>query len=578
MGSAGRARGFPEIARKLFQPRSAEDLDAWLERSGETIEGLTLKGWMAFKRTLLVCLAFGATTILLLGITGLIYAVPMAAGVPVLAGSYVASKGRRAVDAEERRILSEAPSVVGTMVMSMHARPSIEGALRAASTCEGGLANRLRFSAWKVLAKEGEGMEGAVLEVASGLSERNDSVRQALHLLLSTGHESGRQAVQRLLDRASRVVIDGAREATDSYVSSLATPTMVLFAVGVLVPVLLFTLVPLQALGSLGASPIDGQIGTLMPLGQLSLIVLVLIPAGTFAYAKSVLARNPMERPMRGLRLTRADLIAIALSACLLAAVTLAANANPYLILLVLGAPIAIELYLRTRAAHEDAKQRRRWGSDLVSGLYQVANRLSCGTSFEAALEQCASDRSPNGFSLFAARVLHRTRVSRMSVEEAIEADEMRGPFPLHWNAFITSARAADTDPVSAGKIAFNLAANLDDLRSASLKIDDSLRGTVDMMRASSAFFAPLVLGVTVGMFGLLQDTGALASGTDGLIIVTGLYVMELAAIISFFTCRLRGAGEWDEAFYDFGTRAPVALTVFISASAFSQSALTQLL
>ncbi len=509
---------------------------------------------------------------------GLIYAVPIGLGVPILAGSCSASRGRRAVEAEEGMILREAPSVIGTMVMSMHVHPSIEGAIRAASTGEGVLADRLRHSAWKVLAKEKDGMDGAVIEVASGLSERNDSVRQSLHLLLSIAHESGREGIQRLLDRASRVVIDGAREATDRYVSALATTTMVLFAVGVLVPVLLFTLVPLQALGSLDVSSGGGPAPVELPIAQLGLIVLLVLPAGTLVYARSVLAKDPMGGNLRAFRLTKGDVVAIGTSCALLAAVVLLAGANPYLVLLAAGVPIAVELYSRTRAAHSFAKERRRWESDLVSGLYQVANQLSCGTSFEAALVRCASDRASNGFSAFVGRVLKRTRVSRMGLEEAIRTDEIRDSFPLHWNAFLTSATAADSDPVSAGKVAFSLATNLDDMRSASLKIDDSLRGTVDMMRASSAFFAPLILGVTIGLFGLLQGIGTLASGTDGLVIVTGVYVVELAAIISYFTCRLRGSDRWDDVLYDFGTRAPVALIVFISASAFSRSALTQLL
>ncbi|HVO78173.1 MAG TPA: hypothetical protein VMS79_04825, partial [Methanomassiliicoccales archaeon] len=459
----------------------------------------------------------------------------------------------------------------------MQVRPSIEGAIRAASSCEGVLANRLRHSAWKVLAKEGEGMDDAVIEVASGLSENNDSVRQALHLLLSTAHESGKEGIQRLLDRASRVVIDGAREATDRYVSSLATPTMVLFAVGVLVPVLLFTMVPLQALGSLdvsGATPSPSQLPTI----QLGLIVLVLLPAGTLLYARSVLARNPAGSGLGRLYIARGDVLALALASVLLAFIILLAGASPYLVLLAVGIPLAVELFLRTRVAHEEARKRRRWESDLISGLYQVANRLSCGTSFEAALEQCASNRSPNGFSLFAARVLQRTRISRMSIEDAIETDEVQEISTLHWNAFLTTARAADSDPVSAGKVAFNLAANLDDLRNASVKIENSLRGTVDMMRASSTFFAPLILGVTIGLFGLLQGMGTLENGTDGLVVVTGIYVLELAAIVSYFTVRLRGSGGWDDVLYDFGTRAPIALAIFISTSAFSQSALTQLL
>ncbi|MDD1770294.1 MAG: hypothetical protein LUO79_04325 [Methanomassiliicoccales archaeon] len=567
----------PDFARKMFEPKRTDELDAWMERNGESPYDMVQRGWAAFKRTIVLCLAFDLAILALLGFEGLLYVVPVTLAGPILGGSYAASRGRRSMEAEEGTILKEAPSVVGTMVMSMHVRPSIEGALRAASAREGVLADRLRHSAWKVLAKESEGMDDAVIEVASGLSERNDSVRQALHLLLSTAHESGRESIQRLLDRASRVVIDGVREATDRYVSSLATPTMVLFAVGVLVPVLLFTMVPLQALGSLDLSS-GGSPPSMLPLTQLAVIVLVALPMGTLVYARAVLSRNPTGGRLRGFGLRRNDIAAIGVSGGLVILVMLVADANPYLILLAGGLPVPIQFAMRTMREHAAFTERRRWESDLVSGLYQTANRLSCGTSFERALEQCSSNRAGSGFSAFVGRVLHRIRISRTSTEEAIRIDEIRESFPLHWNAFLTTATAADSDPVSAGKVAFSLATNLDDLRSASLKIDDSLRGTVDMMRASSVFFAPLILGVTVGLFGLLQGIGTLTSGTDGLVVVTGIYVLELAAIISYFTGRLRGRERWEDILYDFGTRAPIALMVFISTSALSRSALTQLL
>ncbi|MGD1061235.1 MAG: hypothetical protein ABR879_07235 [Methanomassiliicoccales archaeon] len=549
-----------------------------MERNGESTELFAARGWTVFKRVAVACLIIDAVLTVTLGLTGLIYAVPIGAAIPILAGSYAASEGRRRMDAEEQMILREAPSVIGTMVMSMHIRPSVEMALKAASAREGALADRLRHSAWKVLAKESEGMDDAVFEVASDLSERNDSVRQALHLLLSTAHESGRESINRLLDRASHVVTDGVRESTDRYVSSLATPTMVLFAVGVLVPVLLFTMVPLQALGTFSSSTLGATPQSELPLTQLAVVVLIALPAGTLVYARAMLSRNPTGGRLRAFGLGRGELLALGISATAFLSVHLTAEANPYLVLLTIGLPLPVGLAIRTSKEHAAIKDKRRWESDLVSGLYQTANRLSCGTSFERALEQCSANRSGNGFSAFVARILHRTRVSRTGIDVAIRLDEIRESFPIHWNAFLTTATAADSDPVSAGRVAFSLATNLDDLREASLKIEDSLRGTVEMMRASSVFFAPLILGVTVGLFGLLQGMGTLGSGTDGLVIVTGLYVLELVAIISYFTGRLRGGDRWSDVLYDFGTRAPIALIIFISVSAFSRSALTQLL
>ena len=56
-----------------------------------------------------------------------------------------------------------------------------------------------------------------------------------------------------LLDKANSLVIEGVKDRVERYVASLSLPTMVFFAFGILLPVMMFSLVPLLTLGSVSS-------------------------------------------------------------------------------------------------------------------------------------------------------------------------------------------------------------------------------------------------------------------------------------------------------------------------------------
>ena len=92
-----------------------------------------------------------------------------------------------------------------------------------------------------------------MMEFASTLGEENENLRQSIHLFISATHESTREGMDRLLDKANALVIDGVKDRVERYVASLALPTMVFFAFGILLPVMMFSLVPLLTLGSVSS-------------------------------------------------------------------------------------------------------------------------------------------------------------------------------------------------------------------------------------------------------------------------------------------------------------------------------------
>ena len=571
----------PSVMAKVLRPKMTPELEAFMERRHLTIEDILSRAWGAFKLCLIISLPLDLFLILALHWQGLAYAIAASLGLPLLIASWIANLPKAECLAEETNILRESPSVVGMMIMSMHLRPSLEVAIAFASSQPGTLQGRLREAAWRALTKASEGMETSLLELTASLSDANDCVRQAFHLLLAAMHESGREGLQRLLDRANAVVLQGVRDSTELYVSSLSTPTMVLFAVGILVPVLLFSMMPLQAIG--GASSVQGSTGSAaIPVAEMAALLLVILPLFAFAYSRSILVKNPIGQRAERPEMVKVDLLAGGTWAAslLVLLILFPLEEHPYEMLFILGIPPALYLVWRSSASHRTTLKDRGAEIDLISALFQVGNRMAGGTSFEKALEQTASSRGDGFFESRARVLLHRTRVSRMAVDMALAEDDVfRSRFPLIWSGFLTVAESSSRDARAAGKVALSLASNLDDIRKCRTKTDETLRSTVEMMQATSTYFAPIILGVTASLFSLTENISVLGLQQTGVLTaLTGAYILELVLLITYFTTFLRGDGRWDEMFYRFGTRAPVALALFTLVSLFSRVTMTQLL
>lgn len=148
-------------------------------------------------------------------------------------------------------MVRESPAVIGAMTMSMQIQPSMEnGLLFAIQHNDGALSMRLKEILWKPLSRSCTSLTSSFLDFSASLSEENESLRQSLHLIMSSTCERTKEGVDRLLDKANMVILSGIRDSVDKYVASLSAPTMVLFALGVLLPVMLFSLVPLISVGA----------------------------------------------------------------------------------------------------------------------------------------------------------------------------------------------------------------------------------------------------------------------------------------------------------------------------------------
>ena len=520
----------------------------WMVRHRITEEMLRSKAYSAFILTGLAGTMVMVMGILFFGVVAFTYLL-----VPLLLTMFIVPSlvfGSPASDArkEELDMLRESPTVIGAMSMSMQLQPSLDRAVAFASQCgDGSLNLRFRTLLWQVLTRVRYDLPTSMMDFASTLGEENENLRQSIHLFISATHESTREGMDRLLDKANSLVIEGVKDRVERYVSSLALPTMVFFAFGILLPVMLFSLVPLLTLGSVSAIGTTSNAAPIISDAELALLLLVVFPTASFLYSRSTLSRNPLQavgrpEPVLG-RNAIGAIIAYAGSMMVLCYFLL--GPCPEAVLVIGICVPSAYFYLHFKVSHVQASKRPGVEKDFVNAMYQMGNRMISGTSFDVAFEEVAQSRASSSFGDFARRTLYRCLTTRQDLPTIIANDpELPSISPLVRNALVTIAECASSDPQAAGKVALNLAQYLSDLRSCQSKIHEKLQSVVDMMSSTSAIFAPIVLGITGSLFSLVSAVSPGSGSVQNMTLIGGVYVVELTFIVSFFTVFLLGAAH----------------------------------
>lgn len=189
---------------------------------------------------------------------------------------------------------AEAPEVVSYLAMSLTASPALDRAMAfAAEHAKGPLAQSLRSALWDVHLRARTRIEEAFLSVADAWGTRNADVKRALYGIAEAVRDGSRTTVTHAVDRARIQVFEGSRRRMREYAASLKAPTTALFALGVLLPLIVSSIVPLLSLGSFSPSAIEVVAeDTGNPLPWIVLLD-VGFPLGAFTFAHLV-SRRPL--------------------------------------------------------------------------------------------------------------------------------------------------------------------------------------------------------------------------------------------------------------------------------------------
>ena len=488
--------------------------------------------------------------------------------------------------------LGRAPEAVHYMAMSLRLNRSLPLAVRFASeNVEGNLGAALKKVQWDVLSRKHASLEESFLHFSDEWGNWNEDFMRSMYALRLSTHEKSTEGLTRDLEKAQDIVLSGTRRKIEEFSSSLSGPTTVFFALGVLLPLVIGAMLPMVFLSNLanlgnlgagtgpspGAAPGGGSVAATNATGTglTTIIGFVLamdvgFPFVALLYSLQILSKRPgtvtPPRPPEGS--VRRPPLSEAVGLALVAGLATGAVAVPAYLgwlgnagtltwtvfaLMGIGVGLSVGVYLRTRALAKVGNALQKLENEFPDTLFQLASRMGEGLRFERAVERTTAGMRGTESAKFFDRLLYVLRVSGGTPEQALFGSA-RGPgllarYPSRQMRVSLRAllEAASKGPQAVTDTVIPMAQHLKDLRNTDAAIRTSLRGTVQMMKGSAFFFAPVVMGMTGALYLLLSGvlaSGALAVPPVLFFAVMGTYLLEMVFIIGHFSIGIETGGD----------------------------------
>lgn len=186
---------------------------------------------------------------------------------------------------EKNRALTYVPEMVGYMVMSMKLVPNLEKAIEfSAKHGRGKVSSDFKRLIWDFQI----GVYTSIAEGLDALAYRwgvySSELKESLMKIRASVMEPSEARRYQILDKTMLEVLDSVKTKMEDYARSLNQPSVMLFYLGVLLPLILIIILPV-------GSAFSGA-----PLAQPILLIMiycVAIPYAAFRFAKNVITKRP---------------------------------------------------------------------------------------------------------------------------------------------------------------------------------------------------------------------------------------------------------------------------------------------
>lgn len=511
---------------------------------------------------LLATLGLGVAAAVAFVLTGTRYIVPLAfllAVVPVLAREAVRGYPASLAAKRAQSILKDSTAATNLMIMSLRHEPSVSKAMRFAMQREDEFTEELKASVWEVVMGKHSSFEEALQALGARWSRFSGDLKASLNAMVTAACESREEGKRRALDRASHAMISGAKRRIEEYALALSTPSMVIFGVGILLPLMVGSFLPMLSWdlwAGVEAGPDLGSSGG-GTIVQTIFLMNILFPAIAVLVAMDAVQRHPLDvRPWRtDVPMEHSGLLvlaAAAAAACAAAVSLMFLSGHERALGLLLGTTCPVGAFLMAGGLRGMAGAGSSEGFE--DALFKTGARMLEGENFESAMARASSELDgEEGVRLRALSL--RTSIMGQGFAEGAGEQDVRGG--LNALAGLQVVReAASKDELSAGLLAMDLANYLKDLNDLESTLKSRLRPTISMMRMTAHALGPLVLGITYSIYLSLSSLGAGDGGfsADALFLVLGLFLAEINAVVVFFVWGIEGGKGRRQLAYSLGS------------------------
>ena len=276
-----------------------------------------------------------------------------------------------------RKLVNESPAVIGMITSTLQSGGSVDTAIRSIAESGPKLSRIIFAQAVRTTDTKGyPSLKGALTEILSDLPKDSSGYCRAVMMILSASESSDSETRERMLRDSADISLDSVREMGESYGASLTVPCMTVFGIGIMVPMILMSILPMLNVGGMFGSKSLDQ-------GTIVMVTLAIVPSFIMMVALYLRNKNPF---LNGdILLTDMRYGAPLIASIPLAIIYLAVETDDDWMLLFSLAPSCIAtLILMSDTMYKETK-RRKCEMSLMDSVFDIGNRMLSGYNFERA-------------------------------------------------------------------------------------------------------------------------------------------------------------------------------------------------
>lgn len=453
-------------------------------------------------------------------------------------------------------MMNEAPGVIGMFTTMISSGGSFDSAVRnIASTGPKHISQLFTKIVREADCRAIPDIRTGIKDILSTAPKELSSFRRAMLIVISAYESDNPERKMLMMKDAENTVLTGLKEMGEMYSARLNMPCMVVFSVGIMIPMILISVLPMLSIG--------GQFSTSLDTRAVAIITLVIVPLFVLGVILSLRGKNPFFS-------ISLDVKDFAPLAVLLISVPIffvleseMGNDRAFLYSMILTGIISLAIvsypYLMER-------KRKKIEAMLQDSLFELSNRLTMGENFDVALVRSLESRKDcKNLHISMKRELELCRGDIISAIDRIIR-------PISMQMFLSYAdiyRASTKDIRNSGKLALSIAHQVQDQNSVRKGIELKLKNMLDMMTGTAAIFAPLILGMSIVMLGPISKISNV-SAVEDIKPILMVYLVELSALITVLSSSLMCKGSITDIQWRFSLMMPISLIVFTVCCSFS--------
>ncbi len=448
-------------------------------------------------------------------------------------------------------VLRTSTEGVNMMIMSLRHEPSLPKALRFAAGLPSEFGKELRTAIWSVVMGAHVTFEEALQRLGTKWEGHSRELKSSVLALITASCEGTEEGRRRALDRASSNLVSGARRRIEDYALGLSFPSMMLFSIGVLLPLMVGSFLPMLSWDMWAGAE---EIGMTASVGTPESVILrtvllmnVVFPLVALLITIDASSRRPISSNgtmLSGRSPATVGFVPLGALACAILGVVIShtmLDGTEQLVGLMLSATTPPALLLVSSGERSVEPQGRGEGAHAEDALFSIGARMVEGENLESAVRR-TMDLSDPVWNDYAACMFLGVQAPDLTPHEAAGTGAPSDSERSAYGAARVVMSAASKDEAQAGVLAMDLSRYIRDISDLELTLRRRLRPTVSMMRFTTHALAPVMLGVTYAIYISLASIGGGSQLEPGMFfMVLGVFLAEINAVVAYFVW---GIGE----------------------------------